>query len=222
MKTPPPSRERLLEAAIKCFGTHGYEGTSTRDLAKEAGVNIASISYYFKDKRGLYREVLKSLAETIQKALVEKTVELQKAVQAGELNDTTCRAALENLIRYATEFLLGAKIPLPLAKIFLREQMDPTADFEVLFNETMRPMHALIAQLSALLTGLAYPSEEASLCAHTLIGQISVYKTHKEAALRCLGWKSYTAEKLEKIQETVLLHTSFVIEGYRRREQAKR
>src|SRR4029078_8177484 len=44
---------QILEAAERLFGAHGYEGTSVRDIAQEAGVNLAMISYYFGSKEGL-------------------------------------------------------------------------------------------------------------------------------------------------------------------------
>jgi AcrR family transcriptional regulator len=45
----------LLEAAEKLFAEKGYDGTSVRDIAQEAGVNLAMISYYFGSKDGLLR-----------------------------------------------------------------------------------------------------------------------------------------------------------------------
>ncbi len=51
------ARERLLGAALRLFAEKGYGKTSTREIAGAAGVNIASISYYFGDKAGLYRAV---------------------------------------------------------------------------------------------------------------------------------------------------------------------
>ena len=67
-KIPPPSdegrkarsdgvqsRERLLHAAMRLFAEQGFAKTSTREIALAAGTNIASISYYFGDKAGLYR-----------------------------------------------------------------------------------------------------------------------------------------------------------------------
>ena len=67
-KLPPPaddgrksrsdgvqSRERLLMAAMRLFAEQGFAKTSTREIALAAGTNIASISYYFGDKAGLYR-----------------------------------------------------------------------------------------------------------------------------------------------------------------------
>jgi len=52
------ARERLLEAATKLFAANGLEGTSTRDIAKAAEVNISLISYYFGGKEGLYKAVI--------------------------------------------------------------------------------------------------------------------------------------------------------------------
>ena len=49
------ARGRLLEAGLRLFAQQGYSKTSTRELAEAAKVNVASISYYFGDKAGLYR-----------------------------------------------------------------------------------------------------------------------------------------------------------------------
>src|SRR5688500_11598850 len=48
------ARERLLLAALRLFAQKGFAKASTREIASAAGVNIASISYYFGDKAGLY------------------------------------------------------------------------------------------------------------------------------------------------------------------------
>ena len=36
---------------------HGYHGTSIRDIAKEADINLASVNYHFKNKLNLYHEL---------------------------------------------------------------------------------------------------------------------------------------------------------------------
>lgn len=48
----------IIKAAETLFAQHGYEGTSVRDIAREAGVNVAMISYYFKSKEGLLEAVM--------------------------------------------------------------------------------------------------------------------------------------------------------------------
>ncbi|CAN5441086.1 TetR/AcrR family transcriptional regulator [soil metagenome] len=48
----------VLDAAIQCFWTHGYEATSVRDLAGSMGLTGASLYNAFGDKRALYRKSL--------------------------------------------------------------------------------------------------------------------------------------------------------------------
>ncbi len=52
-------RELILEAAEQLFAEFGYEGTSVRDLAGKAGVNVAMISYYFGSKEQVMETLLK-------------------------------------------------------------------------------------------------------------------------------------------------------------------
>ena len=51
-------REHILDTAENLFAEFGYEGTSTRALAKEAGVNVAMISYYFGSKEKLFEALV--------------------------------------------------------------------------------------------------------------------------------------------------------------------
>lgn len=48
----------ILQAAEKLFAELGYEATSTRNIAKEAGANMAMINYYFGSKEGVFMEIM--------------------------------------------------------------------------------------------------------------------------------------------------------------------
>jgi TetR/AcrR family transcriptional regulator, regulator of cefoperazone and chloramphenicol sensitivity len=50
-----PTRQRLLHTGLRLFAQQGYANTSTREIAEQAQVNVAAISYHFGDKAGLYR-----------------------------------------------------------------------------------------------------------------------------------------------------------------------
>src|SRR5580698_9771543 len=52
-------REHILVIAEELFAEKGFDGTSVRDIAQQAGVNLAMISYYFGSKEKL----LESLVE---------------------------------------------------------------------------------------------------------------------------------------------------------------
>jgi len=51
-------RERILEAARELFSAKGYSAVGVRELAGNAGVNIAMISYYFGSKQGVLEELI--------------------------------------------------------------------------------------------------------------------------------------------------------------------
>jgi TetR/AcrR family transcriptional regulator, transcriptional repressor for nem operon len=53
----------VLDAAVQCFWTGGYEATSVRDLAERMGITGASLYNAFGDKRRLYRRALDRYVE---------------------------------------------------------------------------------------------------------------------------------------------------------------
>lgn len=57
MDNPEP-RQRILDAAISLFAQKGFAAVGVREMAAEAGVNIAMISYYFEGKVGILREIM--------------------------------------------------------------------------------------------------------------------------------------------------------------------
>src|SRR5687768_16792368 len=52
------TRRRLLEAARRRFARDGYATSTVRDIADDAGVNVALISRYFTSKEGLFEACL--------------------------------------------------------------------------------------------------------------------------------------------------------------------
>jgi AcrR family transcriptional regulator len=48
---------QIIETAEQLFASNGFEGTSVRDIAQNAGVNIAMISYYFGSKEKLMEAI---------------------------------------------------------------------------------------------------------------------------------------------------------------------
>ena len=63
-------REKLLEVSEKLFSEQGYEGTSTRQIARESGINIAMISYYFGSKEGLYLAMAEERVAFVRENLI--------------------------------------------------------------------------------------------------------------------------------------------------------
>ncbi|HZN63414.1 MAG TPA: TetR/AcrR family transcriptional regulator [Planctomycetota bacterium] len=54
----PERREQIVATAMRCFAERGFEGTTTRMLARAAGVSEGLIFRHFPTKRSLYRAII--------------------------------------------------------------------------------------------------------------------------------------------------------------------
>jgi len=68
------TEERLVEAAVQLFSRQGFSGTSTRELARLADVNEASLFRYFPRKQDLFWAALQSRLDHVR---------LRKELQEG-------------------------------------------------------------------------------------------------------------------------------------------
>jgi AcrR family transcriptional regulator len=53
------TKNRIIEYSRTLFAQKGFDGTSIRELANIADVNVAAINYHFGNKTELYKEVIK-------------------------------------------------------------------------------------------------------------------------------------------------------------------
>jgi AcrR family transcriptional regulator len=52
-RSPSDARTRLVQAALKLFGTRGYHNTSIDDILTQSGCNRGTLYYYFSSKEEL-------------------------------------------------------------------------------------------------------------------------------------------------------------------------
>ncbi|WP_047981575.1 forespore capture DNA-binding protein RefZ [Ornithinibacillus contaminans] len=73
MEDTSPTKRKVVEAASSLFYQKGFHGTSVRDIAEKAAVNVSSISYYFKGKQGLLEYAISTYYEDYL-AIMETTL----------------------------------------------------------------------------------------------------------------------------------------------------
>lgn len=56
--TPTSTEEKIKQAARKLFTQKGFAAVRTRDIAEEAGINLALLNYYFRSKQKLFDLVM--------------------------------------------------------------------------------------------------------------------------------------------------------------------
>jgi AcrR family transcriptional regulator len=153
---PNQSREQLLQAARNAFATEGYDRTSTRDIAKAAGVNISLISYHFQGKEGLFRACLEELSQsgidTVERVLkrptsteelktrlqifIEEFIQLHLArpdnscIMMKELFSATPNAIVVDLFRKKFSLVFGKLIEF-LAAAQKQKLIAPSVDVEI-------------------------------------------------------------------------------------------
>ncbi len=59
------NKERIVAVAERLFAERGYDGTSLREITREAGVDVALVRYHFGNKQGLFDELLRRRAEAL-------------------------------------------------------------------------------------------------------------------------------------------------------------
>ena len=64
-------REIVLKAAKKAFAEKGFAAVGIREIAREAGLNSATLYHYFENKEGIYAAVLEQTLDQVVAILSE-------------------------------------------------------------------------------------------------------------------------------------------------------
>lgn len=91
------TEEKIKDAACKVFTKKGYAATRTRDIAEEAGINLALLNYYFRSKEKLFAIIM---TERMQKYF--GTIQ---PIMCDE--QTSLEYKLEKIVENYTEILLA-------------------------------------------------------------------------------------------------------------------
>lgn len=114
-----PTKQKVVDTASVLFFQKGFDGTSVRDIAEKAGVNVSLISYYFKGKQGLLEYAVTNYYESYLVAL-ENTLQTDESLEKNQ----KLKQLINAMLAYKTEhFQLTVFInrELTLDSTFVRE-----------------------------------------------------------------------------------------------------
>lgn len=201
------TKEKLLQTATELFSKRGIDGVSTRDLAKASGVNLCSINYYFGTKQKLYEAILENVVEKIVSLVTDRQISLQnQGLSALE----EIKAFAGNLL----DLLCSDTISSIQAELLIKEIINPTAAYDKLYLQVIEPLHKRLTSLVMQLTGVS--EQEAIIKTHCIMGQVVMFRIHKEALLRRLGTEKYTPELVAEIRKQVLTNCEVILTGGRK------
>lgn len=161
-------RDRLLEAAGEVFAERGFDGATVREITRKAGVNVAAVNYYFRDKDELYAATLRH-AHTAACQLPYDT----EATMTGE---DRLHMFVENLLRR----FLDPLRPRWHGQLMAREMAQPTRIFAQLIEEAFRPKFGWLKRAIADIGGGRFADGELDLLATSIIGQCLFYRQNRQ------------------------------------------
>jgi TetR/AcrR family transcriptional regulator, regulator of cefoperazone and chloramphenicol sensitivity len=186
------TRQQLLEAAGQVFAEHGYRAATVREICLRAGANIASIHYHFGDKEKLYIEVLRYA----HKRGAEINADLSDESRPAE-------ERLKNFIRSFLSQLLEHGSLTWDAKLIAREMIEPSAVFDVVIEERIRPLWKKLNSITKAIIGPGATDDEVRDGGLSIVGQIVYYRHCREVINRLEPkWKLSDGE-LDKLSESI-------------------
>ncbi len=79
------TEEKIKAAARKVFMEKGYGASRTRDIAEEAGINLALLNYYFRSKEKLFHQIMmervQQLFGSVAPILMDDSTTLEKKIE---------------------------------------------------------------------------------------------------------------------------------------------
>lgn len=129
------TKHKVVETAIALFFQKGFHGTSVRDIAEKADVNVSLISYYFKGKQGLLEYVVTDYYEGYLTCLEEV---LKEYHNLGEL--TKLKKVVFKILEFKTKnnkLTSFIQRELSLDSIFVREMTVTYLAKEIYFMKTL-------------------------------------------------------------------------------------
>ncbi len=176
-------RDRLIKVAIERFGSDGFEGASTRQIARDAGTTMSSITYHFGGKQGLYEAAADFIFTTLATAIREPQIDPPPpSAPHKERLDMVC-----SVLGRAARMMLGEDTA-PFAMFISREQQAITPAVSRLIRNNIMPMlDVLASQVSILRPDLS--KKEARATSFYLFGMAVSLRSARASLLMVLEAK---------------------------------
>ncbi len=199
----PDARERLIAAGGRLFAERGYDGVSTRQLARRAKVNLSAITYHFGGKQALYRAVFQRIVEDLAPVRGRLIAEVRAGIAAAAGDPAKLAAVAAGLVRSIVEAVTAMEAPRWRMQLMLREVGAPSGAFDLVMAEHVVPVHDAIGALIAAATGKAEDDPRTRLMTHGVLMLCLQYGFQEPVVLRRLGWTDLSAANVEEIVAVV-------------------
>lgn len=205
---PIDSKEKLLNAGLELFAMKGFDGTSTRQICNKAGVNISLIPYYFGSKEGLYAAVIELITE---KAFTNMQPTMKKLANLENINKEKAKELFLEFLSMFANFVLSDEVPNSFPVLMVREQVEQTPTFEIMYDKVTRHVYKTFRYLLAIILDKDEMDTEIIFRVSAIIGQVISYRAARLATLRALNKEDYSKTDIKHIKRIILEQTESII-----------
>jgi len=194
------TRQALIRAGLDLFGRHGFDASSIREIAQAAGVNSAGIAYHFGGKDGLRRACAAFIVETMRVRLLGAEM---AAEPPAELPPDLALEIILQIVDRAVAFASRAPESEMIARFVVREMMEPTPAFELLYDGLVGPVHGRVCRLWGAATGMEPEARDTRLAVFAMIGQVLYFRLARPAVMRRMEWETLGEGEAQAISATI-------------------
>jgi len=192
------TRSILIQTGARLFARNGYHGVSMRTLASEAEVNLATVSYHFGGKRGLYKAILQDIINK-RDEIYPSADETQKQLSGTEGDIHAQAESVSWFINKLVHGLLGQEEHIWPAFIISRELAQPSDLYPKLEREFFEPSFQSLRTLVKTVLPDGTDEEELIITAHCIIGMVVKFLDGFSILTKRLEWTNYEGHGIEKI-----------------------
>jgi len=200
---------QIINTAERLFSIKGFDGTSVRDIADEAGVNIAMISYYFGSKEKLMEALFERRSSDIG-------LKVENLLQNSQLDPFE---KMSNLVEGYIEKVMQKQ---PFFKIMMCEQViNKNPVIIQLINESKKKNAEAISKLirDGQQTGAFKKEVDTLLLINSLIGTITQTMLTKDHYKEYYGLQNIPEDQfVEQIKQKLSNHIKFLFKALLRHE----
>ncbi|HBD81760.1 MAG TPA: transcriptional regulator, partial [Leclercia adecarboxylata] len=106
---------------------------------------------------------------------------------------------------------------LNLSKFISREQLSPSAAYQLVHDQVIAPMHTHLTRLVAAYTGRDASDTQTILHTHALLGEVLAFRLGRETILLRTGWTEFDADKAAQISLVITCHVDLILQGLTQR-----
>jgi len=175
------TRERILLEAGPIFAEKGFRATTVREICEKANVNVASINYYFGDKRQLYHQTV----------VLAREMRVEQVPEPNWPPTAEPEQKLLDFIALILRRLVAMQNEPWQVRLLMREILEPTETCKHLVEQYFRPFFNTLCGIIDDLVGYRLPEPTRNKIGFSIIGQCLYYRFSAEMTRLMIEQQDY-------------------------------